>query len=301
MQNIALQITLNGVPQAVSSIKELETAIKQAKVSLDNTTAPGTEEFKKFNSEIEIAERKLQGLKKASDADTGKFLGNLGKLGSAIAGSFAAATAAVSLFGGETEDVTAAAAQAQNALTVALGAASAAEGLLTIKKIAGTIATEAQTLATVAANTTTKAFYTTLAANPYGAILAVIGLVVAAVISLTGATEDADEAEKKYQATLEKTKREREFQLQLLQTQGASEIELSERRRSTAVQDLREARTRLEVLKRDGASQKQINEELNIILENKKIVLLENARIEKITSEERSKNDKELADDLKKN
>jgi hypothetical protein len=301
MQNIALQITLNGVPQAVSSIKELETAIKQAKVSLDNTTAPGTEEFKKFNSEIEIAERKLQGLKKASDADTGKFLGNLGKLGSAIAGSFAAATAAVSLFGGETEDVTAAAAQAQNALTVALGAASAAEGLLTIKKIAGTIATEAQTLATVAANTTTKAFYTTLAANPYGAILAVIGLVVAAVISLTGATEDADEAEKKYQATLEKTKREREFQLQLLQTQGASEIELSERRRSTALQDLREARTRLEVLKRDGASQKQINEELNIILENKKIVLLENARIEKITSEERSKNDKELADDLKKN
>ena len=210
MQNIALQITLNGVPQAVSSIKELETAINQARTSLYDTTIPGSEQFKKLSAEIGQAESKLKDLKKASEGkDTEAFLGDLGKLGGAIAGSFAAATAAVSLFGAENEDVTKAVTQAQNLLTLALGARSAAEGLVVVRTLATNIATKALTASTNAANATTKAFYATLAANPYGAIIAAVGVLVTALVLLNKEqseseiqAEKAAEAQKKYQEAI---------------------------------------------------------------------------------------------------
>lgn len=301
MQNIALQITLNGVPQAIANLDELELRLKEARVEL-NQLSVGSDAFKKLSSEIKTAESTLKNFKKASEGkDLEATLGDIGKLGGAIGASFAGATAAIQLFGGESESVTKAVTQAQNLLTIALAARSAAEGIVVIKSVASTIATKAQTLATATANTTTKAFYATLAANPYGAILAVIGLVVGALIALTGATEDANDAEAKYQETLARTKREREFQIALLQQQGATELELATRRRDDALADLRAARTRLEVLKQAGASESEINKELGIILENKRTVILENARIEKITAEERLKNDGKVAEEFKKN
>lgn len=301
MQNIALQVTLNGIPQAVSSLAELELKLNEAKVQLLQM-GEGSSAFKKLDGEIKSASATLTKFKtEAKNRDLETSLNTVGKLGNAIAGSFTTASAAFQIFGVESEQASRAMATAQNLLTIALGARSVAEGLVAVKTLASTIATRAQTLATATANTTTKAFYTTLAANPYGAILAVIGLVVGALISLTSATDDSNDAEARYQETLAKTKREREFQLSLLQAQGVAEIEISKRRRDDALEDLRAARTRLDVLKRTNASDIEINKELKIILESKKTVILENARIEKITSEERLKNDKEVAEQFKKN
>jgi hypothetical protein len=52
MQNIALQVTLNGIPQAVTNLRELEAAILEAKTVLSSTTVIGSDEFKKLSSEI---------------------------------------------------------------------------------------------------------------------------------------------------------------------------------------------------------------------------------------------------------
>lgn len=197
MQNIALQVTLNGIPQAVTNLKELEAAILEAKTVLATTTTIGSDEFKKLSTEISQAESKLKNFKNAAKGkDVAGNLADIGKLGGAIAGSFATATAAVSLFGTESESITKAATNAQNALTIALGAKSAAEGLGVVKTIAANIAQRALTASTVATTTATRAFYAVLAANPYGAILAVVGLLIAGLVLLTK-TESENEKQAK--------------------------------------------------------------------------------------------------------
>lgn len=197
MQNIALQVTLNGIPQAVTNLRELEAAILEAKSVLATTTTIGSDEFKKLSTEISQAESKLKNFKNAAKGrDVAGNLADIGKLGGAIAGSFATATAAVSLFGTESESITKAATTAQNALTIALGAKSAAEGLGVVKTIAANLAQRALTASTVATTAATRAFYTVLAANPYGAILAVVGLLVGALVLLSKTESDNEKQAK---------------------------------------------------------------------------------------------------------
>lgn len=203
-QNIALNIILNGVPQAVSNIEELEIKLKQAKLELTQI-AIGSDAFKKLSAEIQIAESKLKTLQKSAEGkDLEGKLGDLARLGGAIGASFGAATAAFALFGEESEDTTKALAQAQNALVIALAAREAAEGAVVVKTIANDIATKAMTLSTNAANKVTKSFYATLAANPYLAIVAAVGLVIGAIVALTGETEDATKAQKEFNEALTK-------------------------------------------------------------------------------------------------
>jgi hypothetical protein len=196
MQNIALQITLNGVPQAVANLDELELRLKEARVEL-NQLSVGSDAFKKLSSEIKTAESTLKNFKKASEGkDIEATLGDIGKLGGAIGASFAAASAAFQLFGKESEETTEALVAAQNALTIALAARSAGEGLVVVRSLASTIATQAQTAATNASTIATRTFYRVLAANPYGAIIAAVGLLVGALILLNKEqSENAKQAE----------------------------------------------------------------------------------------------------------
>jgi hypothetical protein len=126
-------------------------------------------------------------------------------LGAGISSSFAAATAAVSLFGKESESVQKAATQAQNLLTIALSIRGIAEVKTGALIVAKTIAEKASTAATLATNAATKAFYTTLAANPIGVIIGVVGGLVTAYLALTDATYDAEAAQNSYNKVLEDT------------------------------------------------------------------------------------------------
>jgi hypothetical protein len=300
-QNIGLVITLGGVEKVISSIEELEGAINSAREQLRKTTVPGSEEFKKLANDIRIADSRLKDLKKSSEGlEFEQKLEGFAKLGGSITAGFAAATAAVNLFGGDTERVSQAAAQAQNVLTIALTARSVAEGVAGLRTVALTVKTLAQTAATTAATAATRAFYATLVANPLGAVLAVIGLVVTALVALTNTTEEAESAEDKYQKTLKKTNDEREFTLALLREQGASETEQIQKRIGYAQQDLNAARARLNVLIQERASQKEINKELEIIAKSKETITLEQQRLDRITRENLEKGEKELADNRKK-
>lgn len=300
-QNIGLVITLGGVEKVISSIEELEGAINSAREQLRKTTVPGSEEFKKLANDIRIADSRLKDLKKSSEGlEFEQKLEGFAKLGGSITAGFAAATAAVNLFGGDTERVSQAAAQAQNVLTIALTARSVAEGVAGLRTVALTVKTLAQTAATTAATAATRAFYATLVANPLGAVLAVIGLIVTALVALTNTTEEAESAEEKYQKTLKKTNDEREFTLALLREQGATETEQIKIRIANATQDLNAARARLNVLKQERASQTEINKELQIIADSKKTITLEQARLDRIAREDLEKGEKELADNRKK-
>jgi hypothetical protein len=202
---IGLRIQLNGLNTVITDIKTLENEIRKAKEDLREVEIGGPI-FNQLAKEISQAETKLIGLQDAAKGiSKEKTLEGFGKLGAGISSSFAAATAAVSLFGKESESVQKAATQAQNLLTIALSIRGIAEVRTGALIVAKTIAEKASTAATLATNAATKAFYTTLAANPLGVIIAVVGALVTAYFALTEATYDAETAQNSYNKTLEDT------------------------------------------------------------------------------------------------
>jgi len=202
---IGLRIQLNGLNTVITDIKTLENEIRKAKEDLKEVEIGGPI-FNQLAKEISQAETKLIGLQDAAKGiSKEKTLEGFGKLGAGISSSFAAATAAVSLFGKESESVQKAATQAQNLLTIALSIRGIAEVRTGALIVAKTIAEKASTAATLATNTATKALYTTMAANPLGVILVLVGALVTAYLTLTSATYDAEAAQESFNKTLEDT------------------------------------------------------------------------------------------------
>ena len=301
-QNIGLVITLGGVEKVISSIEELESAINSAREQLRKTTVPGSQEFKTLSNEIRIADSRLKDLKKSSEGlEFEQKLEGFAKLGGSITAGFAAATAAVNLFGGDTEKVSEAAAKAQNLLTIALTARSVAEGVAGLKTVALTVKTIAQTAATTAATAATRALWTTMAANPIGAVLAVIGLLVTAFIALTDSTEDATDAEEKYQEALKKGNLERQYQLSLLETQGATEETLLKKRLEFAKQDEEEAKAALARARRKSEFDEETTKRREEAVNAERETILAQARLDTFYTNQAKKNSEELEKTRKDN
>lgn len=190
-KQIALNLTINGVKQSVSNINDLEKAISQAEETLKGLDI-GSETFKQLTKDVNGARSVLKDFEKSFEGqELEQRVGAFAAVGESITASFAGAQAAFSLFGAESESIAEAAAKAQSLLTIALTARSVAEGVVQLRTVAQTIATYASAQAAVAATTATRTLYATLAANPYGAILAVIGLIVSALVAFTQETQKA--------------------------------------------------------------------------------------------------------------
>jgi hypothetical protein len=195
---VGLRIQLNGIDKVVTDVKTLETELRKAKEDLEDIAlnfGTNSESFKKLNAEVIKTEKELRKIKDVSQKITPeKSIEGFSKLGAGISASFAAATAAVSLFGNESEAVQKAATDAQNLLTIALSIRGAAEVVTGAQIVAKTIAEKASTLATNASNSATKALYTTLSKNPYGLIIAAVGALVSAYLLLRDETEKVNKA-----------------------------------------------------------------------------------------------------------
>ena len=189
-KQISLNLTINGVKQSVSNINQLEEAVRSAQEQLKGMDV-GSDSFKRLSRDVNQAKSVLKDFEKSVEGqELEQRVGAFAKVGESITTSFAGAQAAISLFGNESEDVALAAAKAQSVLTIALAARSAAEGVVAVRTVAANIATAASAAAAGAATKATRLLYATLAANPYGAILAVIGAVVSALVLLTNESED---------------------------------------------------------------------------------------------------------------
>jgi|694.fasta_scaffold12100_4 hypothetical protein len=142
-KTIGIKIQLNGVDTVISDIKTFENEIKKAREDLKGIEI-GSAQFKKLSSEIGLAESQMLGLIQSTKRLTKeREIEGIGKLGQGIASSFAAATAAVSLFGNESEEVQKAATAASNLLTLALSARGIAEVKLGAQLVLRTIAERA--------------------------------------------------------------------------------------------------------------------------------------------------------------
>jgi hypothetical protein len=182
-RNIALTITLNGVEQSVSSINELEAALRTAREELSGLEI-GSDSFKKLSREISEADTKLKQLNNtAKGSQINKTLDNTLKAGRLIASSFGAATAALGLFGVKSETLAQAQVRALQALTLTTTLADLATQKKTFTDLAATIQQRALTLSTTASTAAMRTFFAVIAANPMGALLTVIGLVIGLVIA----------------------------------------------------------------------------------------------------------------------
>ena len=142
-KTIGIKIQLNGIDTVITDIKTFENEIKKAREDLKGIEI-GSSQFKKLSSEIGLAESQMLGLIQSTKRLTKeREIEGIGKLGQGIASSFAAATAAVSLFGNESEEVQKAATAASNLLTLALSARGIAEVKLGAQLVLRTIAENA--------------------------------------------------------------------------------------------------------------------------------------------------------------
>ncbi len=188
-REVAIKVKVNGTEQAVKSIDELEGAIEALKAELKGTEI-GSQSFKQLSGELQNAESKLKTLNKGFEGlEPQQKAEAFVKLGEGIAGSFAIATAALTAFGVESEDVEEAQLAITQALTAAIGFRQIAEAGLQARVVATTISQKAYNLAAKSGNAITKAFYTTLAANPITAIVLAVAALAAGIYALISAQE----------------------------------------------------------------------------------------------------------------
>jgi len=268
-EKIQLDLILNDAG-ALTTLKELRdfaaAANEELKITDKNSLryAELKSAIAAANSELAAQQKQLKGI------TSEEFASAFARIGAGISSAFAAGTAALNIFGVESENVAKSSAAAQNALTIALASRQTLEGIISLRLLANnaaekirlallkanilatteqtvatgaetvaeevntaakvkntgasvsnTAATEGETAATLtnaSAKTTAgtatgffatalRGLYTVMAANPFVALLSLIGAAVAAFILLADETDEAAEAQKRYNLEVEKGKR----------------------------------------------------------------------------------------------
>lgn len=299
-QNIGLKVTLGGVTQVITDITKLEAAIRDARAQLEQT-ALGSDAFKKLSGEIRVADSQLKNLRKSAEGlEFEAQLGEFAKFGGAITAGFAAATAAVNLFGGDVDRVSKAATQATNLLTIALAARSAAEGIAAARTVALTVATTASRIATLGFTGSLRALYATLVANPFGAVLAVVGLLVTAFFSLTENTESQTIANEQLESSLQRLNSQYEREIGLLQARGETDINVQKIRVKQAQENAQLLDDEFVRLQRINKFAPEVEEARQKAVEARANVEIQQARLTRMEEQKTEDARKKAEDDSKK-
>ena len=181
-----VKLEVEGVQQSVNSINGLEVAVKDLKKELKGAEL-GSPEFKQLTTDLKTAQTELVAFKTSIDTlDPAAKAEQFVQFGEGIAGGFAVATGAMALMGTESEEMEKLMVNAQGAVAIAVGIRSIAEANLS-KTIANTAiaeqaraaATAVSTFVTGAATTGLKLFRLALVSTGIGAIVVLVGLLVA--------------------------------------------------------------------------------------------------------------------------
>ena len=191
MRKIAIELEVNGVKESVNTIGELETAIEQLTEELKNTEI-GSENFTKLSNELNGAKSQLKTFEQAFEGldpqqKTQAYLA----FGESVVSGILLAQEALRTFGIENEDVNNAVEKSTQAINLALQARIVVEGVLEARVLATTLAQRALNTSIVAGNGALRLLFTTIAANPVGALLTAIGLLVTAFIALSDSSEES--------------------------------------------------------------------------------------------------------------
>lgn len=235
MSNFSLNVKINGVEQAVSSIGQIEEALNATRNELKNVEI-GSQAFEELGQQA----RALQGTLENSferftnfNANLDNFTQAAGRLGSTVASGFTIALSAVQIFGSEAEELTEAQIKAQQVLAIAFAATTIATNsaklasdakLITDKLQLGitqllttafgreTAAKAASAVATGGATLAQRALNAAMNANPILLLVSALGALVGSLFLFSSsskqATEDTDdlsEAKQRYNDELDRT------------------------------------------------------------------------------------------------
>ena len=234
MAEVRLKVVLDGAEQTINTVSQLEDALQRTKNELAGLEI-GSTGFKTLQNQARQLDSELKNIQKATEGvDTAKLAGSFAKLGETVVGGFAVATSALKLFGRESEDLTKAQEQAQQTLTLILGARAIAEGVvegaaaarLIVDKVS-IITTNALTLAfgrqtvalaaeAAAAGTATAAqtaLNTAMKLSPIGLLIGSITALIVYWQDLAEATGLANTDLEEYNATQDKVAKEAQDKL----------------------------------------------------------------------------------------
>ena len=222
-RKIAIELEIGGVKQTINTINELETSIQQLTEELKGVQI-GSEQFNKLTNELNKAKSELKTFEKTFEGlePEQKAQAYVAFAESVVSGIFLAQEALRS-FGVENENVNSAVEKSTRAINIVLQGRIVIEGILQSRILATELAQKALNLSVVQGNRAFKVLFTTIAANPLGAILAVVGALVGAFIALSDATEENTEETKENNKALEEQNRLREAEARIID-QAESEI-----------------------------------------------------------------------------
>lgn len=196
-----LSAALEGLQKKYDSL--IQGAVKAGDIITESANE-SSEALKGVNDEASKTEKGLKNLgAEAKKVDVATPFKNYVKIGSAVTASFAAAQSVFAVFGADTKKIAEAAAKAQSLLTVAIAARETAEAIGAATTVTATLATNLKTAADNTQIAVLKKLYTVLANNPYAIVAAGVGLLVTAFIALTSSTDEAAEAQKKFQESID--------------------------------------------------------------------------------------------------
>ena len=228
MSDFSINVKLNGVDTAVSTIGQLEAALKATRSELKGVDIDSAA-FEQLSEQARVLQREFKNSYKEAtnfEQNLGQITESVGRLASTITAGFSIAMSAVSLFGGETKDLSEQQIRAQQALTLALSATTIATNaarisedirnvglgiqaglvkLVTLLTGAQATATVGQTAATEGATVAQRILNATMAANPIGLVIAAVAALVTAFIAFGGESKKTTGYVRDYNAEIDRT------------------------------------------------------------------------------------------------
>ena len=270
-RTIAIELEVNGVKESVKTIGELETAIEQLTNELKNTDI-GSEKFNRLTNELNKAKSELKTFEASFEGlDPQQKTQAYVAFAESVSSGILLAQEALRSFGVENESVNSAVEASTKAINFALQGRIVLEGALEARVLATTLAQRALNTSVVAGNKYLKVLFTTMAANPLGAVLAVVGLLVAAFIALSDSEEEATTSLSAYNDMVKQSTKQTAVSLKQLEFYGSvvNDVSRSENERKVALEQLNKLGVITEGITLDqvGALDK-LNERLELAREN---------------------------------
>ena len=227
-ETIALTITLNGQDRVITDIQELGRVIKQSQSEIAILKDRGDETWRSYQTELDKVIEKYQELKRSVggtsfDRGINQFL----KFGNIVTQSFAAATSAINLFGGDAEEAAKRQAQANEILTLSFSVAQLVKEKDTFITIANTAAKVVNTAVTQGLTAATRLLFTTISANPMGAFLTAVTALITAFVVFKDDTDDVNEEIERLNDNFDDTNAKAQLSIQLARIRGENAVKVA--------------------------------------------------------------------------
>ena len=269
---VEIEVKTNITGDSVKDLRKQFNEVEDALFEMAGAGKQNSDEFRNLQREAAKIKERVDDLNESIDMLKPEAkLQAVANVGAGILSGFAAAQGAMQLFGAESEEVEKSIAKVQAAMALSEGI----QGVVAMGdsfKVLGNVI-KSTTVFQKAATAAQWLWNAAMAANPIGAIVAALALLVGAIVLVVKAMEDEDEAQKKVIAG-------REREIEVMRSQNESLQKLADFRKNLAAAQGKSAEEQLGLEKQLGEDRKKrINEEIQLLSKNirERTALIKNA------------------------